>query len=169
MNFDDSDNAVTDTSTMRGRDWPCLRQFGVFLENRVGSLHDLLRHLESRDLRIMALSIVDSVDCAIVRLMLNNYERGKEMFDLSNFSVFETDLIGVQLPESPQPYLSVCTALLQAEVNIHYTYPLLFRRQGQSAIALYVDDVDLGLNVLYEKGLTVVREKDLLDDDEEFL
>jgi hypothetical protein len=164
MNF--SGEAIVNPSTLRGRDWPCLRQFGVFLENRVGSLHDLLRHLESQDLRIMALSIVDSVDCAIVRLMLNNYERGKELFELSNFTVFEIDLIGVQLPEDPQPYLSVCTALLQAEVNIHYTYPLLFRRKGQGAIAMYVDDIDLGLKILKDKGLTIITENDLLDDDE---
>ncbi len=132
----------------------------------MGSLHDLLRHLESHELRIMALSIVDSVDCAIVRLMLNNYERGRELFELSSFPVFETDMVGVQLPDDPQPYLSVCTALLQGEVNIHYTYPLLFRRKGQGGIALYVDDVDLSLKILSDKGLTVITENDLLDDDE---
>lgn len=164
MNF--SGDAVTNPATLRGRDWPCLRQFGVFLENHVGSLHDLLRHLERQDLRIMALSIVDSVDCAIVRLMLNNYDRGKELFDLSSFTVFETDLIGVQLPDDPQPYLSVCTALLQAEVNIHYTYPLLFRRHGRGGIAMYVDDIDLGLKILKDKGLTIITENDLLEDDE---
>lgn len=164
MNF--SDDAVTNPTTLHGRDWPCLRQFGVFLENHVGSLHDLLRHLESHELRIVALSIVESVDCAIVRLMLNNYERGHEIFKLSNFTVFETDLIGVILPDDSQPYLSVCTALLQAEVNIHYTYPLLLRRQGQGAIALYVDDVDLGLKILKDKGLTTISENDLLEDEE---
>ncbi len=164
MNF--GGDALTNPSTMRGRDWPCLRQFGVFLENHVGSLSDLLRHLERQDLRIMALSIVDSVDCAIVRLMLNNYDRGQEVFRLSSFPVFETDLIGVQLPDDPQPYLSVCTALLQAEVNIHYTYPLRFRRQGRGAIAMYVDDIDLGLKTLAEKGLTIITENDLLEDDE---
>lgn len=164
MNF--SDDAVTNPTTLRGRDWPCLRQFGVFLENHVGSLHDLLRHLESHELRIVALSIVESVDCAIVRMMLNNYERGRELLQLSNFTVFETDLIGVILPDDPQPYLSVCTALLQAEVNIHYTYPLLLRRKGQGAIAIYVDDVDLGLKILKDKGLTTLSENDLLEDEE---
>jgi hypothetical protein len=159
--------AVVGPATMRGRDWPCLRQFGVFLENRVGVLNDLMRHLERADMRIVALSIVDSVDCAIVRLMVDHYERGRELFELSGFRFFEADVIGVELPDDSQPFVRVCSALLQAEVNIHYSYPLLFRRHGRGAIALYVDDVDLGLKALADRGLTVVTERDLLEDDEE--
>lgn len=166
MNF--GDDATVAPDTMHGRDWPCLRQFGVFLENRVGNLNELLRHLEGHDLRVMALSIVDSADCAIVRLMLDNYERGHELFALSQFMVFETDLIGVELPDDPQPYVSIFKALLQAELNIHYTYPLLYRRRGRSAIALYVDDIDLGLQTLNDLGLRIVTENDLLNDDEYF-
>ena len=166
MNF--GGESAADPSTMRGRDWPCLRQFGVFLENRVGSLHDLMRHLERHDLRVMALSIVDSIDCAVVRLVLDNYDRGRELFDMAKFTVFETDLIGVELPDDPQPYVKICIALLQAELNIHYTYPLLYRRRGRGAIALYVDDVDLGLKTLGQKGHRIITENDLLNDDEYF-
>ena len=162
------DRDVSDPSTLRGRDWPCLRQFGVFLENRVGHLHDLLRHLEQFDLRVIALSIVDSADFAVVRVMLNNYERGHEIFQLSNFTVFENDIIGVELPDDPQPYMKICLALLQAEVNIQYTYPLLYRRRGRGAIAISVDNVDQGLQLLAEKGHRIVTERDLLEDDEFF-
>ena len=166
MNF--GGESTTDPLTVRGRNWPCLRQFGVFMENHVGSLHELLRHLEQHDLRVMALSIVDSIDCAIVRLVLNNYERGKELFALSNFTVFENDLVGVELPEDAQPYAKICMALLQAELNIHYTYPLLYRRKGRGAIALYVDDIDTALKTLAEKEHRIITESDLLDDDEYF-
>jgi len=162
------DDVPVAPATMRGRDWPTLRQFGVFLENRVGILLDLLRRLEGHELRIMALSIVDSVDCAVVRLVLDDYERAREIFDLSGLPVFETDLIGVELPDDPQPYVKICMALLQAEINIHYTYPLLYRRKGKGAIAIYVDDVDQGLRTLAEKGHRIVTEKELMEDDEFF-
>ena len=59
-------------------------------------------------------------------------------------------------------------ALLQAELNIHYTYPLLYRHRGRGAIALYVDDVDLALKTLTDKGHRIITENDLLDDDEYF-
>lgn len=166
MSMDYGGGATADSSTMRGRDWPCLRQFCVFLENRVGRLHDLLRHVERHDLRVVALSVVDSIDCAIARLMLDNVDRGREILQLGNFQFIEGDIIGVELPEGPQPYLSVCTAVMQAELNIHYTYPLLYRRSGRGAIAVYVDDTDQGLKALSESGLRIVTESDLLLDDE---
>ena len=65
----------TEAVTARARQWPTLRQFAVFLENRVGRLHDLLRRFESHDIRVVALSIANSVDCAFVRIMVNDATR----------------------------------------------------------------------------------------------
>jgi hypothetical protein len=160
--------AGADAGTLRGRDWPCLRQFGIFMENRVGTLHELLRHIERHDLRIMALTIVDSVDFSIARVILSNYERAEELFRLSDFKFFETDLIGVELSADSQPFVQICMTLLQAELNIHYTYPLLYRSKGRGAIALYVDDVETGLKILTDKGHRIITENDLLEYDENF-
>lgn len=166
MDFGDGDDL--DTSTMRGRDWPSLRQFCVFMENRVGGLYDILRHLERSEIRVIALSVANSVDCAIIRVMVDQTERAREVFQLSRFAFSESDLVGVELPDDPQPYMRICMALLAAEINISYTYPLLYRRHGRGAIALYVDDVDSALRVLSEKGLKVLTDHDLLNDDEFF-
>ena len=156
----------TGTETMRGRDWPCLRQFCVFLENRVGRLNDLMRQLESMDSRVMAMSIVDSVDFAMVRLMFNNADRAREKLELSGFLFSESDVVGVELPEGDKPFHEVCSALVKAEVNIHHAYPLLYRRHGRGAIAMFVDDVDQAVHILQEAGQRVVTENDLHDDDE---
>jgi hypothetical protein len=158
----------TDPETLHGRDWPCLRQFCVFMENRVGRLHNLMRRLERDDLRIIALSIVDSVDCAVVRLMFDNFERARELLQLGGYSFIETDIIGVELPEAPQPFLAVCSTLLQSEINISYTYPMLYRRDGRGGIALYVDDIERGLELLADTGHRLISEDDLLRDDEFF-
>lgn len=166
MGFGDGEDV--ERSTLRGRDWPCLRQFGVFFENRVGQLHELLRLLEKDDLRIVGLSVADSFDYAVTRLLVDNYERAAGILELSNFKVFETDIIGVELPDDPQPFLQICTALLQGEVNIQYAYPLLYRRGGRGGIAIYVDDVDQGLRILRDKDFTLLTEDDLRNDDEFF-
>lgn len=155
-------------STMRGRDWPCLRQFGVFFENRVGQLHELLKTLEKHDLRILGLSVSDSIDYSVTRLIVDNYERATEIMSLCPFKTFENDILGVQLPDDPQPFLQICTALLQGEVNIHYAYPLLYRKHGRGAVAVYVDDLDQGIEVLKQKGLTLLTDQNLIDDDEFF-
>lgn len=155
--------AATDAMTGRGRGWACLRQFSVFMENRVGNLADLMRHIESVDLRVVALSIVDSVDCVVARIIVNNYDRGQELFKLSGLTVFETDVIGVELPDEPQPMVEICRPLLRAEVNIHYAYPLFYGK-GRGAVAIYVDDIDQALRALESSELKIVTEQDLSDD-----
>ena len=104
----------TGTETMRGRDWPCLRQFCVFLENRVGRLIDIMRQWESLDTRVIAMSIVDSVDFAMVRLMFDNADRAREKLELSGFLFSESDVVGVELPEGDKPFHAVCSALVRA-------------------------------------------------------
>lgn len=154
--------------TLRGRNWPCLRQFCVFLENRVGRLNDLMRHVETIDTRVLALTVVDSVDFAMVRLVLSNADRARDKLELSGFLFSENDIVGVMLPAGDRPFSALCTALMKAEVNIHNTFPLLFRHRGQSAVAVFVDDVDTALRVLREAEFEVLTEGDLGEDDEEF-
>lgn len=153
-------------STLRGRDWPSLRQFCIFMENRVGSLHELLRALERDDLRIVAMSVVDTIDFAVVRVIVDNPERGVELLRLGGFTYLENDILAVELPNEPQPYFAVINSLMRAEINIQYTYPLLYRRHPRGAIAVYIDDVDQAIRVLQHGGHTLLTENDLLEGDD---
>ena len=107
-----------DFATLRGRDYPTIRQFTVFLENRVGQLLEVVRRFEGSKVRIVALSINDATECAFVRFLLSHPEQGREILERAGLAMIESDLIGVELPSGPQPLLQVCTALLQAEINI---------------------------------------------------
>src|SRR5271165_1489826 len=106
---EDSGSAVN-FQTMRGRDWPSVRQFNVFVANRLGGLADVVRRFETTDIRIVSLTVVDSADCAIIRLVLSNPERAKEIFELAKLPVTESDLLVVALPDGPQPLLKICKA-----------------------------------------------------------
>jgi hypothetical protein len=153
--------AETGFTTMRGRNYPALRQFTVFLENRVGQLQEIVRRFEGSQLRICAISIHDSTECAIVRFILNKPEQGREVVERAGLPLVETDLIGVELPESDNPLSAVCAALMQAEINIVQAYPLLVRPHGNAALALMVDNVDAALETLSAKGFVLVTEGDL--------
>ena len=148
-------------ATVRGRNWPTLRQFTVFLENRVGQLLEVARRFEGSRVRIVALSINDSGECAFVRFLLSHPEQGREILERAGLALIESDLIGVELPDDPQPLLRICTALLQAEVNIIQAYPILARPRGRPAVALMVDNTEMGLETLGSKGFTMVTEGDL--------
>lgn len=162
------DDIPVEPATMRGQDWPCLRQFCVFMENRVGNLHQLLKQIEQHDLRVLALSVVDTVDFAVARIMVDETDRAREIFELADLNFIENDILGIELPDEPQPFVSVFLALVSAEINISYTYPLLYRRNGRGAIAVYVDDVDHAGTILRDQGHLLLSEKDLLSDDEYF-
>lgn len=152
-------------STLRGRNYPTIRQFTVFLENRVGQLLEVIRRFEGSKVRIVALSILDSAECAFVRFLLSHPEEGREILERAGLAIIETDLIGVELPPGPHALLEVCTALLQAEVNIAQAYPLLVRPHGRPAVALMVDNLELAMETLANRGFTMITEGDLQENE----
>ena len=161
MSSDDGSSIAFET--MRGRNYPTIRQFTVFLENRVGQLLEVVRRFEGTGIRIVALSINDSAECSFVRFLVNQPERGREILERAGLAIIESDLIGVELPHGGQPLLQICSALLQAEINIIQAYPLMVRPHGEPAVAIMVDNTEAGLEILSKKGFRMISEGDLLD------
>ena len=164
--LDEGSGAGIGFATARGRDYPSVRQFNVFVENRVGNLLAVVRRFESTDIRIVAMTVVDSADCAIIRMVLSDPERAKEIFDLAGLPFTESDLLVVELPRGNQPLVQICKALLGAEISIDYAYPLMIGPSGKSALALHVDNHEMGSQTLSSLGFTLFTEGDLQDDDE---
>jgi hypothetical protein len=161
MSFGGDESSEVGYSTARGRDWPSVRQFNVFLENRLGALLDVVRRFETSDNHIVSLTVVDSADCAIIRIVLSDPERALEVFQQAGLPITESDLLVVQLPDAPQPLLQICKALLVAEVNIHYAYPLLVGPQGRAALAIHVEDHENAAQTLEKQGFVLFTENDL--------
>lgn len=153
--------AEIDFDTARGRDWPSVRQFNVFVPNRVGGLLDVVRRFEGSDNRIVSLSVVDTADCAIIRLVVSHPERAAEVLNLARLPYTESDLIVVELPEGHQPLLTIFKAMLLTETNIHYAYPLMVRPHGAPAVALYVEDHETAAATLTKQGFVLITENDL--------
>ena len=137
-----------------------VRQFTIFLENRVGRLMLLVRALEEQVGRIIALSIEESADAALVRLICTDADLGRHALRQEGFSFSESEVLAVELPDTPRPLEATCYALLAAELNIHYAYPLLVNA-GNPALALYVDDPTLAAQLLIRKGFKLLGASDL--------
>ncbi len=157
------EDAGTEFATARGRDWPSVRQFNVFLENRVGGLMDVVRRFESARIRIVSLTVVESADCAIIRIVLSNPERAYEILRLAKLPFTESDLLVVQIPDGPQPLLDILKTLLAGEINIHYAYPLLVGvgPMGYTALALHVENHEDAVQTLQREGFTIYTDSDL--------
>src|SRR5687768_15106074 len=127
------------TRTERGYEDPSVTQLAVFLQNRVGALRDVLRRLEAAQVTVHALSVSDSVDYAVVRLIVDKCESAKTALRTNGFPVSENTLLAVELPDDRAGLLAVCQALIAAEINIHYAYPMFTRPRGRGVVLIHVD------------------------------
>lgn len=165
MTFGEEDGSGVGFATARGRDWPSVRQFNVFLANRLGALLDLVRKFEMTDVRVVSLTVIETADCAIIRLVPSDYERAFEVLTAARLPFTESDLLVVKVPSHDQPLLSITKALLSGEINIHYLYPLLIGVGpfGSTAVAIHVDDFETAAATLQSQGFTLFTESDLCE------
>jgi len=154
---------VEPLQTMEGHSVPTIRQQSVFIENRVGQLLRLTRLFDQSDIRILAVSVVYSVDCAIARMVLDDPDQGYKVLTEAGFQISETELIAVSLPHGKRALLHTWAALLDGEINIYYTYPLLVRPRGCAAIAVHPDNIEQAVRVLRDRKFDVLDQQDLLD------
>lgn len=147
--------------TVQGHGIPTVRQQSIFVENRVGQLMRLTQILGTVDTRILAVSVVHSVDCAICRMILDDPDKAYEALRDARFTVSEVELLVVSLPHGKRALLHTWAALLGGEVNIHYTYPLLVHPRGAAALAVFPDNIDLAVTVLREHNFELLDQEDL--------
>jgi hypothetical protein len=162
MSFGEEDGgSEVELETLHGRSWPTVTQYSVFLENRVGQLLELVRAFQGSKVKIVGLSISDSADCCIIRLILSHPEQGREILERNHLPFAENELLVAELPVGPQSLVELCTALLQAEINIHYAYPLITHPHGRAGVALHIDNAEQAAATLREKGFEILCEADL--------
>jgi len=145
-----------------GGSTPTVRQLSVFLENRVGALLRLTQIFDATDIRILAVSVIEAVDCAVCRLLVDDADKAYKVLSDNEFASSQAELLIVSLPHGRRALLHTLAALLGGEVNIRYTYPLLIRPRGAAALAVCTDDIDQAARVLRERKYVLLDEEDLL-------
>ena len=152
--------APTDVQTARSFEPPRNTQFSVFLDNRVGRLSDLLETFEGHAVTLAGLSVVDSADHAVVRLLTSKAELARRLLNRNEHAFSEVEVVAVELGEHGS-MLGLCECLLGAELNIHYAYPLLVRPRGYPVVVLHTDDTTIACSLLRRHHFTVLAENDL--------
>lgn len=154
--------ATEPLETAHGHEFPYCQQISVFLENRLGQLLRLSRTLDADDVSILALSVEGSVDCAIVRLLVDNPDTAIERLQDARFAVTTTDVLVVELPAGKRGLMQVCTALIGGEININYTYPILpSRSHSEPRLAIQVDNLAAAAAVLLARKFRVLDQSEL--------
>lgn len=154
-------DALSPFETTQGYSPPSVRQFSVFLDNKVGKLFELVEHFDEEPVcQICAISVHEASDHAVVRLLPNSSGAARELLRRFGYPFSETDLLVVEL-SSGHSLSTLCLHLLGAELNIAFAYPVLLRPNGTPTIAIAVDDMQFAGQILRRKGYRLLGECDL--------
>ncbi|HEV2095047.1 MAG TPA: hypothetical protein VGQ82_00940 [Chthoniobacterales bacterium] len=140
---------------------PLVKQFSVFLPNKVGAMLDIVKLLNTHHTHVLALSISESTDSAIARIVVSDPDTVERLFRENDVAFGVCEMLVVEMREVATELLKVLAALLMAEVNLHFTYPLLTRPHGMAALALHVDDPECASSVLMGEGFHLLSQADL--------
>ncbi|MAS93699.1 MAG: acetolactate synthase [Verrucomicrobiales bacterium] len=138
-----------------------VRQIAVFLPNRPGAFVSILDLMRSNHVVVLGLSVQDSIDNTVVRLIVSDPDTVETLFIEKGIPFNSTELVVVELREGGEQMPDCLRTLLNAETNIHFIYPLLSQPTGSSALALCVEDNDFGHSILSKAGYKVLRQEDL--------
>jgi hypothetical protein len=152
--------ASTPIETTQGYAPPTVTQFSVFLDNRVGKLHDLLRTFEHSAVRLVAVSVHDASDHAVVRILCTSAHEARLVLTRHQIPFSEVNLLVVELNKS-HTLERLCLYLLGAELNIRFAYPLLDCPGHAPTVAIAVDDATLAGQILRRKEFRLLGEEDL--------
>ena len=132
----------------------------MFAENRVGRLHDLTALLKNFNVHIMALTVLDTTDSAIVRLIVDDVDRARELMVNNDFPYTEGEVLAVEITDESDLH-GILAALFEAEINVHYVYSFIKRPEGRSALAINAEDVDVAAQALGKRGYRVLTQHDI--------
>jgi len=152
--------ASTPVETTRGFSPPSVTQFSVFLANKVGKLFDLVEGFEDSAAQLSAISVHEASDHAVVRIITTNARAAADVLKRGNLPYSTRDVLVVEL-SGQHTLASMCLCLLSAELSIHFAYPLMVRASSPATIALAVDDLTLGGQILRRKEFRLLGEADL--------
>lgn len=149
------------TRTAEKTSGPRVKQFSIFLPNKVGALSEIVKLLSEQNIHVLALDVQDSADCAIVRIVVSDPEQAQELFSIHDIAHASSNILVVELREGATQLPKLLAALLMAEVNIHSCYALLTRPNGSTALALHLEDNDCATAVLTSHMFRVLSQLDI--------
>jgi hypothetical protein len=135
-------------------------QFSVFAPNRIGRLSALVNLLGSQSVHVLALTILDTTECAIIRLVVDDPDRARDLLQKHDFAFLESKLVVTEV-DSTEDLNRLMTALLEAELNINHLCPFIPHPRGKSIIAMSVDDNELAAQALKRHQFPVLTQADI--------
>ncbi|GAB7022971.1 ACT domain-containing protein [Salidesulfovibrio brasiliensis] len=131
-------------------------QLSIFLENRAGRLAEVTKILEDNGINIRALSLADTSDFGILRLIVSDFEKARNALKENGFTVGRTNVVAVEVSDEPGGLNNILTLLQESGINVEYMYAFV-QQSGNSAVLIFrFDRTDQGIEVLQKNNITVI-------------
>lgn len=140
-----------------------IHQLSMFLENKPGRLSEPCRLLAEADINILTLSVADTQQFGILRLIVRDWEKAKEVLEASGCVVNVTEVVATEVEDKPGGLAAVLEIIENAELNIEYMYAFTFRSGDKAVIVFRFDNPDLAIAALQSKGVNVIGGVELYD------
>ena len=138
-----------------------LKQLNIFVENKQGSLVDITNTLARHEINIRALSIADTEEFGILRLIVNDTETAAKMLTDEGYLIKITEVIGVKIGDAPGKLSSALEVLDNAKINMEYLYAFMSRTEKHAYVVLRVADNDAAESALETAGFHMITDADV--------
>ena len=138
-----------------------LPQLSVFLENRPGSLMEPLKVLAAADINLVSISLADTEQFGILRLVLKDWEYAKSVLEKDGWVVNVSDVVAVDVDDQPGGLVKMLAVLTEAGINIEYMYAFALRRNVKAVLLFRFEDPDAAIEALEKAGIGVIQEEEL--------
>lgn len=139
-----------------------IRQVSVFLENKEGRLYEVTERLASEGIDLRALSVADTKDFGVLRLVVNHPDKALEVLKKEGYSVRFTDVVAVAIPDRPGGLAGVLRILHENKLNIEYMYTLVSCVAGEAILVMRFEDGKLAEKVLHKHGVRILEEREVV-------
>jgi len=133
-----------------------LKQISVFLENRKGRLWEALDALANAKINVRTLSIADTSEFGILRLIVPDPDRAKKVLEKGNFTVKENNVIAVEVADHPGGLAAVLKVLSDADINVEYLYAFVEKSGEKAVVVLRTENTDAGIKALKTAGVAIL-------------
>jgi len=136
-----------------------VQQISIFLENKSGRLSEVTRVLGDNGINIRALSLADTTDFGILRLIVNDTDKANKILKKNGFTVGKTEVIAVEVDDRPGGLARILEILNKEKINVEYMYAFVERSQDNAVIIFRFDDqfIDRAIKLLRDAGIRVLE------------
>ncbi len=133
-----------------------VQQISIFIENKSGRLAEVTRILGDNEVSIRALSLADTSDFGILRLLVDKTDVALTTLKAGGFTVNKTEVVAVGVPDQPGGLSEILQILDEAAINVEYMYAFAERNAGKAVIIFRFDDIDNAIKTLQAKNVSVL-------------